>query len=377
MREPPLILIVDDNPANVEILQMRLMANSYDVITAKDGDMGLTMARDKLPDLILLDIMMPKMDGFEVCRQLKGDPTLPFMPIILVTAKTESKDVVAGLEAGGDEYLTKPVDHASLVARVKSMLRIKSLHDTVLEQSTQLKKQLKTATKIQTLFWPEIPELKAGGHIWAVSIPASYVGGDLYDIIKLSDGSLLAYVADVSDKGVPAALIMAALSSKIRSASRYHSNIGQLLSSVNSSMYNLISEEGFFATIVIVRYWPNTGKMELALAGHLQPLWIAEDGLGNMPQLNGISLGITANAHYEKEEITLSPGESVLLYSDGLIEAENEKQELFGIERLIRYAKDKKDRNMGEGLLDEIKKWRGNATVNDDLTMLEIWHDQL
>ena len=375
MRELPLILIVDDNPANVEILQMRLMANNYDVITATDGEMGLTIAREKLPDLILLDIMMPKMDGFEVCRKLKGDSTLPFMPIILVTAKTESKDVVAGLEAGGDEYLTKPVDHAALVARVKSMLRIKLLHDTVLEQSTQLKKQLKTATKIQTLFWPEIPELEAGGHIWAVSIPASYVGGDLYDVIKLSDGSLLAYVADVSDKGVPAALIMAALSSKIRSESRIHNDIGQLLSSINSSMYNLISDEGFFATIVIVRYWPKSGKMQLALGGHLQPLWIVKDGIGNMPQLNGVSLGITANANYEKKEITLSPGESILLYSDGLIEAENEEQEFYGNERLIRYAKDKKDRHIGEGLLDEISKWRRNAIINDDFTMLEIWRD--
>jgi serine phosphatase RsbU (regulator of sigma subunit) len=375
MRAPPLILIVDDNPANVEILQMRLMANNYDVITATDGEMGLTIAREKLPDLILLDIMMPKMDGFEVCRKLKGNSTLPFMPIILVTAKTESKDVVAGLEAGGDEYLTKPVDHAALVARVKSMLRIKSLHDTVLEQSTQLKKQLKTATKIQTLFWPEIPELEAGGHIWAVSIPASYVGGDLYDVIKLSDGSLLAYVADVSDKGVPAALIMAALSSKIRSESRIHNDIGQLLSSINSSMYNLISDEGFFATIVIVRYWPKSGKMQLALGGHLQPLWIVKDGIGNMPQLNGVSVGITANANYEKKEITLSPGESILLYSDGLIEAENEEQEFYGNERLFRYAKDKKDRHIGEGLLDEIRKWRGNAIINDDLTMLEIWRD--
>jgi serine phosphatase RsbU (regulator of sigma subunit) len=375
MREPPLILIVDDNPANVEILQMRLMANSYDVITAIDGEMGLNMAREKLPDLILLDIMMPKMDGFEVCRQLKGDLTIPFMPIILVTAKTESKDVVAGLEAGGDEYLTKPVDHAALVARVKSMLRIKSLHDTVLEQSTELKKQLKTATKIQTLFWPEIPDLEAGGHIWAVSIPASYVGGDLYDVIKLPDGSLLAYVADVSDKGVPAALIMAALSSKIRSESRVHNDIGQLLSSINSSMYNLISEEGFFATIVLVRFWPKSGKMQLALGGHLQPLWIVKDGLGDMPQLNGVSLGITVNANYDKEEITLSPGESILLYSDGLIEAENEEQEFFGNERLINYARDKKDRQIGEGLLSEIRKWRGNALINDDLTMLEIWRD--
>jgi sigma-B regulation protein RsbU (phosphoserine phosphatase) len=86
-------------------------------------------------------------------------------------------------------------------------------------------------------------------------------------------------------------------------------------------------------------------------------------------------LGITANANFEKKEITLSQGESILLYSDGLIEAENEEQEFYGNERLIRYAKDKKDRHIGEGLLDEIRKWRGNATINDDLTMLEIWRD--
>ena len=141
MRTPPLVLIVDDNPANVEILQMRLAANNYEIITATDGEAGLTMAKEKQPDLILLDIMMPKMDGIEVCRRLRADSSLPFMPIIMVTAKADSKDVVAGLEAGGDEYLTKPVDHASLVARVKSMLRIKALHDTVFEQAARLEEQ--------------------------------------------------------------------------------------------------------------------------------------------------------------------------------------------------------------------------------------------
>ncbi len=377
MREPPLILIVDDNPANVEILQMRLLANNYDTITATDGQMGLDMAKEKHPDLILLDIMMPKLDGLEVCRRLKGDPSLPFMPIILVTAKSDSKDVVAGLDAGGDEYLTKPVDHAALVARVKSMLRIKLLHDTVLEQSSQLKIQLKTATKIQSLFWPEIIELEAGRHIWAVSVPATYVGGDLYDVIPMHDGSLLAYVADVSDKGVPAALIMAALSTKIRSEAQTQIEIDNLLESINNSLYNLISEEGFFATIVLVKYWPVSGKMQLALGGHLQPLWIIDDGIGNLPQMNGISLGVMPNALFEKHEILLSPGESVLLFTDGVIEAENDDKELFGNNRLVRYIKDNKGSPRGKGLLDEIRIWRGNAKVNDDLTLLEIWRDQL
>jgi adenylate cyclase len=139
MRTPPRILIADDQPMNVDILQTRLAVHGYEILTATDGEEALGIARARLPDLILLDIMMPKMDGIAVCRQLKG--ALPFMPIIMVTAKADSKDIVAGLEAGADEYLTKPVDQAALVARVKSMLRIKALHDTVQEQATQLKTQ--------------------------------------------------------------------------------------------------------------------------------------------------------------------------------------------------------------------------------------------
>jgi len=141
VKTPPLILIVDDNLTNLDILQTRLEAHDYKILTATDGEAGLGMAKEKKPDLILLDIMMPKMDGIEVCQHLRADSSLPFMPIIMVTAKADPKDVVAGLEAGGDEYLTKPVDHAALVARVKSMLRIKALHDTVLEQSAKLEAQ--------------------------------------------------------------------------------------------------------------------------------------------------------------------------------------------------------------------------------------------
>ena len=141
MRSPPRILIVDDNPVNLDILQTRLAAHEYEILTASDGEEALVVAREQQPDLILLDVMMPKIDGLEVCRQLKADSSLAFTPIILVTAKADSQDVVAGLEAGGDEYLTKPVDQAALVARVKSMLRIKSLHDTVQEQAVRLETQ--------------------------------------------------------------------------------------------------------------------------------------------------------------------------------------------------------------------------------------------
>src|ERR1044071_3162203 len=110
-------------------------------MTASDGEEALALAKERQPDLILLDVIMPKMDGLQVCRYLKTDPTVPFTPIILITARADPKDVVTGLDAGGDEYLTKPVDAAALVARVASMLRIKALHDTVQEQAARLEVQ--------------------------------------------------------------------------------------------------------------------------------------------------------------------------------------------------------------------------------------------
>src|SRR5213595_1570847 len=141
MREPPLILVVDDVPDNVDILQMRLESQGYEVVTAGDGEAALAIIRDKLPDLVLLDIMMPKLDGIAAVKTLKADAGLPFIPVILVTARADAKDVIAGLEAGADDYLTKPVDQAALMARVRAMLRIKALHDTVQDQARRLEDQ--------------------------------------------------------------------------------------------------------------------------------------------------------------------------------------------------------------------------------------------
>ncbi len=177
MRTPARILIVDDNPMNVDILQSCLAFHGYEIITATDGEEALAAAGEKQPDLILLDVMMPKIDGLEVCRRLKADPSLPFMPVILVTAKADSKDVVAGFGAGADEYLTKPVDQDALVARVRSMLRIKSLHDTTeglaaqlaewnkaLEQRVQEQvAQLERLGRLKRFFSPQLAELIVAG----------------------------------------------------------------------------------------------------------------------------------------------------------------------------------------------------------------------
>jgi serine phosphatase RsbU (regulator of sigma subunit) len=366
---------VDDDLSGLDILQARLSAQHYDFISATDGKMALAMVKDRKPDLILLDVMMPKIDGIEVCKRVKSDPNLPFIPIIMVTAKADSRDIVAGLDAGADEYLTKPYSHSALVARVKSMLRIKTLHDQVLDQSAQLERQLKTATIIQSLFWPKIPVLSGGGHVWAVSLPAGYVGGDLYDIIPLTDGSLVAYVADISGKGVPAALLMAALSTTIRNKIQIETEIDRLLESVNDSMHRLMADESYFATAVLIRYWPSSGKIQYALAGHLQPLWIVDGDIPDLPSPGGVPLGIQKGAKYQKGDIVLGTGQSVLLFTDGLVEAENESGEHFTKSRLINYLETRKGPPWGKSVLQRIEAWRGRRAANDDLTIMEVWRD--
>jgi adenylate cyclase len=143
MRNPARVLVVDDVADNVEILKMRLESLGYEVVVAVDGEQALEKVASELPDLVLLDIMMPKIDGLEVVRRMKADATLPFIPVILVTAKATPKDIVTGLDAGGDDYLTKPIDHGALVARVRAMLRIKTLHDEVQTLNTSLEAKVK------------------------------------------------------------------------------------------------------------------------------------------------------------------------------------------------------------------------------------------
>jgi serine phosphatase RsbU (regulator of sigma subunit) len=375
MRETPLILIVDDDISGRDILQARLSTQHYDFISATDGETALAMIEDQEPDLILLDVRMPKIDGIEVCKRVKSNPHLPFIPIIMITAMADSRDIVAGLDAGADEYLTKPYNHSALVARVKSMLRIKSLHDQVLDQTAQLERQLKTAKTIQSLFWPKISSLGGGGQVWAVSVPAGYVGGDLYDVIPLSDGSLVAYVADISGKGVPAALLMAALSTTIRSEIQMETEIDRLLASVNDSMHRLMADQSYFATAVFIRYWPSSGKIQYASAGHLLPLWIVDGSASDLPLSGGVPLGIQKGTKYQKGKFVLGVRQSVLLFTDGLVEAESEDGKQFTRRRLVDYLKTSEGPPWGRNVLQRIEAWRGSCAANDDLTIMEVWRD--
>ena len=180
-------------------------------------------------------------------------------------------------------------------------------------------------------------------------------------------------MADVSDKGLPASLVMVALWSRIRSESHLQEDLSSLLEAANNAMSKLLEKEYYFATLIMCRYWPQTGKLRIANAGHLPPLWVKADGIGKIPKLEGAPLGVMPNLTFPTEEITLGRGESIIFVSDGVTEAENHRLEQFGTERLTDHVKDSTGPPWGKNLVHKVKSWRGDIEANDDLTVLEIW----
>lgn len=307
-----------------------------------------------------------KSTGF-VTRTLLAVPVVHRDELLGVIEVLNAKDRPC-FDKADQELLTSFANLAAV-----AIIRARLLEERLKQQKVQI--QIETAAKIQSLFRRDPPDIGSGSHIWAVSLPAALVGGDLYDMIPMRDDSWLVYVADVSDKGLAAALVMAALWSRIRSEAPKHEKVGELLEALNAIMFELLAEEGFFATIILGKYWPAAGKMEVALGGHQSVIRVSKDACENITEKRGPSLGIMPSAKFEEEKIELSQGEAILLVTDGVTEAYNQHGELFGQQRLADFCKNADGPPWGPGLLNAVKKWRGMAEVNDDLTILEIWRE--
>lgn len=241
MRNPPLILVADDNPNNVEILEHRLIASGYQVVAASNGEEALKAVRDYHPDLVLLDVMMPKMDGIEVCQRVKNDDDLPFMPIILVTAKSSPEEVVAGLEAGAEEYLTKPVDQTALVARVKSMLRIKELHDQTRNQAVWLKAQASELAewnqKLEERVTEQVAEIERVGQLkrfFSPQLADLIVSSGTDEIMKSHRREITAVFCDL--RGFTAFSETTEPEEVMRVLNEYHGAIGPLIARFEATL---------------------------------------------------------------------------------------------------------------------------------------------
>jgi serine phosphatase RsbU (regulator of sigma subunit) len=362
------ILVVEDEPGIAFGLETDLQAEGYEVALAGDGAEAIRRSSAETFDLILLDVMLPHKDGFEVCRELRQ--TGVATPIVMLTAKSEEFDKVLGLDLGADDYITKPFSPRELRARIRTALR----HQPGAPPNAELQRQLRVARDVQQRLFPVSRPVLATLDYAASCQPAVGMSGDYYDFLDLGNGKLGLLVADVVGKGVPAALLMASIHSTIRShASMFQDRCGELLAHLNTLLYDS-TDPGMFATVFYGVYDESSHVLTYANAGHEPPMLLRANAcecvhLGSQTPPAGICSSMPA----AQATVQLEPGDWLMIFTDGITEALSAEGEDFGRERLL--AAMKKDLNgSAEGARDRIlaalKNHSRGLVQSDDVTLI-------
>ena len=329
--QPASILVVDDTPANLQVLAGMLKDRGYKVRPVPSGKLALLAARRDPPDLILLDINMPEMNGYEVCEHLKADDKLKGIPVIFISALTEQLDKVKAFAIGGVDYLTKPFQMEELHARVETHLKLRRLQIELEEYSRhlelareRLKLDLELAREVQRGFLPlRLPEVP-GYEFFAHYESAYEVGGDYYDFIPLPRQRVAVLLGDVAGKGVVAALLMAKLSADARFCMLTEPDPATAVTKLNSLMIQSgIADR--FVTLVAAVLDPASHTVTLVNAGHPSPLIYHRatrtvgEAISN--EVAGLPLGVLDGFEYASCQVALEPGDSILAFTDGVTEA--------------------------------------------------------
>ena len=313
------ILVVDDTPANIQTLAATLKPQGYQVSVATNGQQALEVMSRIQPDLILMDIMMPEMDGFEACERIKATPAWHEIPIIFLTAKTETADLVKGFELGAVDYVAKPFNAHELLARVNTHLTIHQLRSSLAAKNAemveknlaleaaraQITRELDIARALQIAILPSrFPD--AQGCLGAARmLPATSMGGDFYDFIELPDGRIGVVMADVSGKGVPAAFFMAVARTNLRNLAAYFAMPGACLAHTNDVLCTQ-NPMDLFVTVFYGIYDPATGLFCYANGGHNPPLLRrADTSIEVLSGEGGLVLGAMPEMTYAEHSIQI------------------------------------------------------------------------
>ncbi len=366
------VLIVDDVPSNVDTL-VNALKGEYRLSVAIDGEGALRTIEKVMPDLVLLDILMPGIDGYEVCRRLRASAATREIPVMFLSSLEEGEHKAKGFEVGGNDYLVKPFELIEVRARVRSLLRAKAYADAVKEKIAY---DLRIAHEIQVGILPSNVASVAqasGLQAHALLAPAQQVGGDLYDLIRTPDGKLVALIGDVSGKGIPAALFMAVTTTLARGvAPTVHAPSG-IIQRVNDALA-ANNPRNMFVTMLCAMYDAATGRLAYSSAGHLPPV-LTRDGnatfLAVEPELAG---GISPGLSPAVQSVDLWPGDTVIFYTDGVTEAFNAAGELFGETRLLEQLKQSGSDTVqtANGLLEAVRKHAGDHPQSDDIAVLVL-----
>jgi len=372
-----IILLVDDNPTNLQML-FQLIEKSVEckLLIAKNGETALSIARKTRPDLILLDIMMPGIDGFEVCRQLKADPATNRIPVIFLSALDETATKVKGLQVGAVDYVSKPFQPEEVIARVNTHLTIHRLSQEVQEQRDQLEHELKVVSELQRKLLPGwLPDIR--GLKLAVHYETSrYAGGDYYEVVGLPDGRCGLLVADSEGHSAPATVMMAMTCALFRSCPDLYDQPDRVLDFLNTNLCKVNKES--FVTALYAVYDPNRRTLRVSRAGHPLPIIFKHsEGKAREVACDGVFImGFDPYDQVPVTEIGLDPGDRLLLYTDGVSERFNPDKQLYGAERLCRRMEQSvgldDPRVLLNGIVQDLKDFAGERPADDDQVLLLV-----
>ena len=373
------ILVVDDEPDLEPLMLQRMRRNirrgEYEFVFAHDGVEALEMlTADKEIDMVVSDINMPRMDGLTLLQQIQD--VSPDIRAIIISAYGDMENIRTAMNRGAFDFVTKPLDFQDLRITIdRTLQHLDEWRDALQSRDklVALQNELDVANNIQQSVLPASFPEHASYQIYGSMQPARNVGGDFFDVQILRNGKIGLAIADVSDKGMPAALFMMSSRMLLKGAGQRFENPGEALEEVNN-LLDAENEAAMFVTLFYAIYDTNTSVFHYANGGHNEPIVVHPDGSTTViPPTGGTALGIIPEIPYKENSIKLEPGDTVILYTDGITEAFNAEGELFGLDQLCEIFRDRQPQNAedaSEIVFDAVNKFAGDEPQSDDQACL-------
>ncbi|MGH7332847.1 MAG: PP2C family protein-serine/threonine phosphatase [Candidatus Rokuibacteriota bacterium] len=340
------VLVVDDEVDISTILTLTLRRAGFQVTAASDGIDGLRKLAEHTPDLVVLDVMMPHLDGLEMLRRIRAEPATSALPVIMLTARAQVADRLVGFEHGADDYVAKPFEPNEVVARVRALLRRTEqarLTRPLLgllgawssaEGLAQLQRDLETTREIQARLIPAVAPRLGGLQTATALRPSMIVGGDFFDVVPMGD-LIGVVVGDVSGKGIPAALLMVMVRTLLREIANGLSDPATVLARLNASLCRDMPPSMFVTALLSVLDPSREGVLQIANGGHPAPILMRRGHAPVAIDVDGAIIGAFADARFGQAEIRLEPGDTLVLVSDGALETPDRGGRRSGLAGLI------------------------------------------
>jgi phosphoserine phosphatase RsbU/P len=368
------ILLAEDSPTSRHMVRNAVEELGHECRVTEDGLQAWEALQDFDPEVVISDWVMPEMDGEELCRRIRAAPDRPYVYFVMLTSLESRAHILRGMEAGADDYLTKPLEPYELQMRLIAASRVTALHRSLRRRQHETEKEIELAASIQRSLLPGRPPDVGGAAIAGRCFPATNVGGDCFDYVADGDGRLVVFIADVAGHSISSALLMAMGRSTLRREIATGASPAEVLAATNQAMYeDLVNTELFF-TMFCARYDPVSRKLEYANAGHNPPL-LGNDGTVLELDAEGVAIGILEEVEFEQKESEMAVGDRLLLYTDGAMEALDKAGNQFGEERLRALVGQEREA-APEAFVDHaygvVGAYTGDAPQQDDITLVAL-----